>query len=103
MNALRDHSGESLYGKLCDAMNWVIPPDGSPGAGDETTPQALLALIADLGLQDEYAHFLPSLTEADLANPSHPFAPKFIEHVRDVYYASPESGAWEDIGFRVTA
>jgi hypothetical protein len=87
--------------KLRVAMNWVIPADSVPGAGTEVCVRHLLELIDSL--EDEWALLyrreLPSLQESDLAISDHPFAPHFIDHVRDCYYGHPDTGAWEDIGF----
>jgi hypothetical protein len=90
--------------RLREAMDWVIPPDSSPGAGTEegvaNLARLLDSLSADVGRL--YRTHLTSLTEASLADPSNAFAALFIEHVRDVYYGSPDSGAWTDIAFEMT-
>jgi hypothetical protein len=84
---------------LRSAASWVLP-----GANSDACLHHLLALIKSLGepTQATYRQHLPNLTQEDLANPNHPFAPMFIEHVRDTYYAHPDTGAWEEIGFQVT-
>jgi hypothetical protein len=90
--------------KLAEAMDWVIPPDASPGAGSEMCVRRMLELIGSLppDVADLYLTNLPDLVEADLADAANSFAQLLIEQVRDVYYAYPESGSWADIGFKVT-
>ena len=90
--------------RLQAAMNWVIPADSSPGVGTSAGASRLVALIdsQEPGVAASYRASLPGLRQTDLADPSHAFAAMFIEHVRDVYYASPDTGAWQDIGFNVT-
>lgn len=90
--------------RLREAMNWVIPADSSPGAGTDAGVERLLALIASLGpeVESAYAHNLDTLSEADLKASTNAFATMFIEHVRDVYYATPDTGSWSDIRFEVT-
>src|SRR5579862_7556643 len=85
-------------------MNWVIPADSSPGAGTDAGIERLLELIdaLDDAVKGAYLVNLGSLTESGLADPSNAFAAMFIDHVRDVYYAYPETGSWADIGFVVT-
>ena len=89
--------------KLRDAMEWVIPTDSSPGAGTSETVAALADLVDSLGLQTEYWQHVPKLTQADFNDSANAFANMFVEHVRDVYYATQASGAWSDIGYQVTA
>ena len=83
-------------------MNWVIPPDSSPGAGTPETLTHLLGLIEREGLGALYLAHFTQLTQENLGDPNHPFGPLFVEHVRDVYYAFANTGAWKDIGFQVT-
>ena len=89
--------------KLAEAMDWVIPPDSSPGAGSTAGVKRLVDLIESLpsNAADLYAASLPKLTAADLDDPANTFAQLFIEHVKDVYYSYPDTGAWADIGFHV--
>jgi len=89
--------------KLAEAMDWVIPPDSSPGAGSTTGVKRLVDLVKSLppGVADIFVASLPKLTIADLDDPANAFAQLFIEHVKDVYYSYPDTGAWADIGFRV--
>jgi hypothetical protein len=91
--------------KLRAAMDWVIPRDSSPGAGTDAGVRHLIELVESLGerMIIEYRTELPNLREEDLDNRSNPFAQRFIDHVRDVYYGYGDTGAWEDIGFKVTA
>ena len=90
--------------KLAEAMDWVIPGDNSPGAGAPACVARMAELIESERpeVRDQFVVNLPRLTEADLDNPADRFAQLFIEMVRDVYYAYPETGSWEDIGFKVT-
>ena len=83
-------------------MEWVIPTDQTPGAGSDACVQHLEDLVESIGALEQYTTHLPALTEQDLANPIHPFAPMFINHVRDVYYGYADCGAWEDMGYVVT-
>jgi hypothetical protein len=88
--------------KLREAMEWVIPSDShSDGAGSEVTLRHLLQLLADVGDEAvaEYRAQLPELDLSDLEDPSNKFAQTFIDHVRDVYYGYPDTGAWQDLGF----
>ena len=87
---------------LKEKMNWIIPEDSSVGGGSEVGLLRLSQLIDSLRLVDEYKANITGLTRADLDDRSNPFATSFIEHVRDVYYAYPETGSWADIGFKVT-
>ena len=89
--------------KLAQAMDWVIPPDSSPGAGTEAGVQRLVDLLATFphSVQAQYRANLSSLGKQDLNDSNHPFAQLFIERVKDIYYSYPETGAWADIGFRV--
>jgi len=88
---------------LRKAMEWVIPSDESPGAGTYACMNHLFELIDAFGEPATalYKENLRNLNEADLADPNHPLATTFINHVRDVYYGYPDTGAWEDIGFEV--
>lgn len=88
--------------RLREAMGWVIPEDASPGAGSDAGLNRLLALIKALDIEHAYTANLDRLQPTDLAKPSDEFAQMFIEHVRDVYYATPDTGSWNDIGFEVT-
>ena len=90
--------------KVREAMNWVIPADSSPGAGTEAGLTRLLELVdsQDPSVAAAYRSGWAGLREADLADSSNRFAAMFVEHVRDVYYAYPETGSWSDIGFKVT-
>lgn len=100
--ALANFFSPGELGMLRTAMEWVIPTDSrSPGAGGPEAVAHLLSLLEQLGEPTlaRYRLFLPTLTEADLHNPNHEFAPTFIDHVRDVYYGYADTGAWEDIGF----
>jgi hypothetical protein len=84
------------------SMDWVIPPDSSPGAGSELCVARLLDLLERLGDEAHYRYrrSLPQMVESDFEDTSNEFAQEFIDHVRDVYYGSPDTGAWEDIGFK---
>lgn|GEM_PF-2543955 len=101
---LRETLTEADLAKLARAMDWVIPPDSSPGAGTEAGINRLIELIDSQypGIAAMYAANLPGLTESDLADSANSFAQLFIEQVRDVYYSFPETGSWADIGFKVT-
>jgi len=101
---LRNLLTKAELSRLREAMNWVIPADSSPGAGTDAGVAVLLDLVdsQDENVVASYRKNLSSLTEAGLADPSNAFAALFIEHVRDVYYAYPETGSWADIGFEVT-
>ena len=89
--------------KLAQAMGWVIPPDSSPGAGSPACVAHLIRLVETLPreVQAQYAARLPDLKQDDLSDPGSPFARLFVEHVLDVYYGYPDTGAWGDIGFKV--
>lgn len=95
---------DSDLSKLAEAMNWVIPPDSSPGAGSPACVARMIQMIESQppGLAADYAACLPALQESELADPENRFAQLFIEQVRDVYYSYPETGSWDDIGFKVT-
>jgi hypothetical protein len=101
---LRDSLSEGDRVRLKAAMNWVIPPDSSPGAGTDAGVAHLLDLIhsLDSSVADAYQRNLRTLSGKTLADPSNAFAAMFAEHVRDVYYAYPDTGSWADIGFVVT-
>jgi hypothetical protein len=103
-SGLREKLSPAEFQTLRQAMEWVIPTDSTPGAGSDACIEHLVELVGSLGepVIDRYAKNLPSLKQEDLANTSHPFAPMFIDHVRDVYYAYADTGAWADIGFEVT-
>lgn len=90
--------------QLAQAMDWVIPPDSTPGAGSDIGVQRMVELIESEPPEvlQTFQRGLPALEEADLADPTHSFAQLFIEMVRDVYYGYPETGSWADIGFKVT-
>lgn len=90
--------------RLAEAMDWVIPPDTSPGAGSEACVQRMIELIESEPpeIREQFAAHLPMLEESDLADPENRFVQLFIEMVRDAYYAYPETGSWADIGFKVT-
>ncbi|MBI5707224.1 MAG: hypothetical protein HZC36_09580 [Armatimonadetes bacterium] len=95
---------EAELAKLSQAMDWVIPPDKTPGAGSAVCVQRMVELI-EAETPEVLLAFqrgLPALEESDLADPSHRFAQLLIEMVRDVYYGYPETGSWADIGFKVT-
>lgn len=95
---------EAEFQRLQTAMNWVIPADSSPGAGTGAGASRLVDLIdsQEPSIAALYRASLPGLRRADLADSSNVFAAMFVEHVRDVYYAFPETGSWADIGFNVT-
>jgi hypothetical protein len=102
--SLLDALTEADRAKLMVAMDWVIPPDSSPGAGTEAVVARLAALVDSLGDHriQAYRDSIAGLRREDLNDPTHPFAAMFVENVRDVYYAYPDTGAWADIGFVVT-
>jgi len=85
-------------------MDWVIPPDSSPGAGTEAGVARLIELVdaCEPGIARMYATDIPYLSESDLADETNAFGQLFIGHVRDVYYGFPETGSWADIGFKVS-
>ncbi len=95
---------QSETARLAKAMEWVIPTDSSPGAGTPACVQRLVDLISSQPSQvaELYRAHLPTLLEADLSDRSNAFAQLFVEHVRDVYYGYPDTGAWADIGFKVS-
>lgn len=101
---LRESLTEAEFSRLREAMNWVIPADSSLGAGTDAGVARLIELVdsQERSVAADYRRNLMALTEADLAGPTSAFALMFIEHVRDVYYAYPETGSWADIGFEVT-
>ncbi|MBS1709208.1 MAG: hypothetical protein JSS65_10885 [Armatimonadetes bacterium] len=83
-------------------MDWVVPSDDSSGAGTDACVQEVLAIVTEQGREDDFAANLESLEEGHLSDQDNAFAQCFIELVRDVYYSLPGSGAWSDIGFKVT-
>jgi len=89
---------------IARAMDWVVPPDSSPGAGSPAGVAHLVSLIESLppSIAALYDQHLATLEESDLEDPSHPLGPVLVEHVRDVYYSFADTGAWTDIGFKVT-
>ncbi len=88
--------------KLLQAMNWVIPPDRSSGAGTPETLAHLLDLIEREDVGTLYFQHLAALSAEDLLDRTHPLGSLLVEHVRDVYYAHTNTGAWADIGFKVS-
>ncbi|MHB8635221.1 MAG: hypothetical protein ACYC96_01980 [Fimbriimonadaceae bacterium] len=89
--------------RLREAMNWIVPADSSDGAGSEAGVARLLELVDSLpeAVGHAYLANVGTLTEGDLGDPANAFAVMFLEHVRDVYYAYPDTGSWADIGFDV--
>ncbi len=89
--------------RLAEAMDWIIPPDSSPGAGTDAGVERLLELVASLpsAAQAGFTAQLMRLQPADLDDSSNAFAQQLIDLVRDVYYGYSDSGAWADLGFRV--
>jgi hypothetical protein len=90
--------------KLAEAMDWVVPPDASPGAGSEAGVRHMLDLLESLPspVTGLYEQHLEDLREVDLQDLGHPLGPVLVEHVRDVYYSFADTGAWTDMGFKVT-
>lgn len=90
-----------LIAKLREAMDWVIPPDTSPGAGTEVGARLVMDLVDEQGgaLRRDFDTALPSLRFEDLTDNQNAFAQVFIDVVRDVYYGHAETGSWADIGF----
>lgn len=87
--------------RLKTVMAWVIPDDETPGAGTDFLADRLGELVAALEAEVSraYERWIPILQERDLDDQSHPFVPILIRHVRDLYYAYPETGSWAAIGF----
>lgn len=95
---------EAELAKLSQAMDWVIPPDATPGAGSAICVQRFEELLEaePPEVQSAFQNGLPDLRESDLGDEKNSFAQLFVEMVRDVYYGYPETGSWADIGFKVT-
>ncbi|HLK15493.1 MAG TPA: hypothetical protein VKT78_11875 [Fimbriimonadaceae bacterium] len=100
--SLRAFLTEDDLARLREAMDWVIPPDSSPGAGTEAGLRRFLDLLDELHEEPAtFAAALGRLSQSDLDDPSNSFAANFVERVRDAYYGSADTGAWSDIGFDV--
>ena len=80
-SGLRESLTHDDLTKLREAMDWVIPPDSSTGAGTDAGVARLLDLIdsQDPSVAAAYRQGMAKLGESDLADASNAFAALFVE------------------------